>query len=233
MEAIILAGGFGTRLKSVVKDIPKPMAPIKETPFLQLLVDFLIDQGFERIIFAVSYKAEIIREHFGDEYRARPIAYSYEKSPLGTGGGLRQAFELVQNPEVPVLILNGDTFFNIRLDQFSAFHETHGTALSICVKELFDFDRYGTLSIANHQVQSFHEKKACQQGYINGGVYLANREFIEELPKTESFSLETAFEKLIDKGLSIGAYESKGYFIDIGIPVDYERAQTELTHLLK
>lgn len=233
MEAIILAGGFGTRLKSVVKDIPKPMAPIKETPFLQLLVDFLIDRGFERVIFAVSYKAEIIRKHFGDEYRTKPMVYSYEESPLGTGGGLRQAYGLVKNPEVPVLILNGDTFFNIRLDQFSAFHETHGATLSICVKELFNSDRYGRLSIKQNRIQSFQEKKACQQGYINGGVYLANREFIEELPKTESFSLETAFEKLIDKGLSIGAYESKDYFIDIGIPTDYKRAQTELIHILR
>jgi D-glycero-alpha-D-manno-heptose 1-phosphate guanylyltransferase len=141
-EAIILAGGAGTRLKSVVKDIPKPMALVAEKPFLEYLLSYLENYGIEHVILSVGYNWKVISDHFKSQYGSMKISYAVEDKPLGTGGGIRLALEKVKGDNT--FILNGDTFFKVNLHDLSEFHFAHGADMSITVKRKKDFFRYGT-----------------------------------------------------------------------------------------
>ena len=170
MEAIVLAGGFGTRLAQVVKDVPKPMAPVAGKPFLQYVADDLINQGIDRIVFAVCYKKETIMDFFGDSYRDAAVLYSVETEPLLTGGAIRQSLELCR--EERVFVINGDTFFQVDLNAMRRTSRNTGKAVVIAVKEMRDFSRYGKVSVNDAmEVTAFHEKQYCAQGCINGGIY--------------------------------------------------------------
>lgn len=223
MEAIILAGGFGTRLAQVVKEVPKPMAPVAGRPFLQYVADDLIGQGVDRMLFAVCYKRETIMDFFGGNYRGVDIAYSVEREPLLTGGAIRQAVKDCR--EERVFVINGDTFFAVDLKAMRHFSEKTGKKVTIAVKGMQDFSRYGKVEINDAmEVTAFHEKQFCKQGYINGGVYDIKRAALADYPA--KFSMETeCFPELL-KTREIAAFASDGMFIDIGIPEDYERAQT-------
>lgn len=222
MEAIILAGGFGTRLAQVVKDMPKPMASVAGKPFLLYLVEDLISQGVERIVMAVCYKKECIMNFFGSCYKGAEILYSVEKAPLYTGGAIRQALEYCK--ESRVFVFNGDTFFSVDLRKMRAYAEAKRKAAVIAVKEMVDFDRYGKVEVSNTGlVSAFHEKAPCQMGWINGGIYDLMTDCLAGYPAV--FSLEQeCFPKLLQVG-EIAAFPSQGFFIDIGIPEDYKRAQ--------
>ena len=170
MEAIILAGGFGTRLAQVVKDVPKPMAPVAGKPFLQYVMDDLVEQGVERIVLAVCYKKEAIMDFFGDSYSGAEILYSVEKEPLLTGGAIKHALGFCR--EERVFIINGDTFFQVDLRALRKDAENRGKCTAIAVKELRGFSRYGRVEVDSAMsVTAFHEKEPCEQGYINGGIY--------------------------------------------------------------
>ena len=150
---IILAGGFGTRLSTVVKDVPKPMAPINGKPFLHYIFEELQQQQIQKVVVSVGYLKEIIQAYFKTEYLGISIEYAIEEEPLGTGGGIKKAFEKIEND---AYILNGDTFFDIPL---SALKNT-SSDISIALKPMFQFDRYGTVAVdAEHRVISFNEKK--------------------------------------------------------------------------
>lgn len=222
MEAIILAGGFGTRLARVVKEIPKPMAPVAGKPFLVFLVENLISQGVDRIIMAVCYKKECIMDFFGSEYKGAEILYSVEEVPLFTGGAIKQALSHCR--EHRVFIVNGDTFFSVPLQKMRAFAEEKDISAVIAVKEMVEFDRYGKVEVSeNGLVTAFHEKSRCERGWINGGIYDLKADCLKDYPTT--FSMEQqCFPKLLQSG-DIGAFPSVGFFIDIGIPEDYDRAQ--------
>jgi len=226
MEAIILAGGTGTRLKSVVSDIPKPMAPVNNKPFLVYLFEYLLDQGITRAILSTGYKHEYIENYFGDSYKGIEIAYSVETEPLGTGGAIKKALELTS--ENMVYILNGDTFFKVDLNQFAQSHLESKSLLTFSLKMMENFDRYGIVKISQSKVIGFEEKRPCKSGNINGGVYIANTSIFDNLDLPAKFSFENDF---LDKYVEVfhfGYYLSDDYFIDIGIPEDYERAQREL-----
>ena len=222
MEAIILAGGFGTRLAQVVKDVPKPMAPVAGKPFLQYITDDLINQRVDRLIFAVCYKKDSIMHFFGNNYHGVDILYSVENEPLLTGGAIRQALKLCK--EERVFVINGDTFFNVDLNAMRMFSVNTGKQIVISVKEMNVFSRYGTVSLDDSMiVTAFHEKQFCERGYINGGVYDVWRTALKDYP--EKFSMESlCFPELL-KDRQIAAFISDGMFIDIGIPEDYARAQ--------
>lgn len=230
MEAIILAGGKGTRLQTVVADIPKPMAPIGDKPFLEYLIEYLARYGIGRIILSTGYKHDAITNYFGNKFRGIEICYSYEKEPLGTGGGIKKALEQALNDHV--LILNGDTFFNIDLKLLLETHLSEGAVLTLSLKHMVQFDRYGTILTNGKKVVGFSEKKYQASGYINGGVYLANRRLFDGLPLPEKFSFEIDFMERYVKQLCFGAFVSDGYFIDIGIPRDYFIAQKELVKFI-
>lgn len=216
MEAIVLAGGFGTRLKEVVSDVPKPMAPVNGKPFLEYLIKDLGEKGIRHIILAVGYKKKIIKEYFKNRYESIEITYSEELTPLGTGGPIKKALKLAK--EEDVFIVNGDTFFDIDLKRMKEFHTENKSILTVTVKEMENFDRYGSLIIKGNKIIEFEEKKKKAKGKINGGIYLIKKDLLNRVEK-ENFSFEK--EVLEDKKIEKYSYESEGYFIDIGIPEDY------------
>jgi D-glycero-alpha-D-manno-heptose 1-phosphate guanylyltransferase len=226
MEAIVLAGGFGTRLRQVITDVPKPMAPIGERPFLSYIFDYLKEEGITRIILSTGYKHEVIFNYFKHSYNNIHIDYSIENEPLGTGGAIKKALELCEQKHI--YILNGDTYFNISFKKVQDFHHSNDSKLTLALKPMRKFDRYGTVEMKETRVIKFNEKKYMMHGNINGGVYLINSDLLHNIELPEKFSFEVDFlEKQLDK-LEIHGLIFDNYFIDIGIPEDYQRAQSEL-----
>lgn len=212
----MLCGGLGTRLKSVIKDIPKPMAPIKDKPFLEFIFKYLKEQGIKEVILAVSYKYEVIKEYFKDEFLGIKITYSIEKEPLGTGGAIREALEFVKNESY---VLNGDTFFNINLTKL----KLNGSQICLALKQMQDFDRYGTVELySENYIKLFKEKEFTKQGLINGGIYLLSKDIFKGFSLQEKFSFEE-FLQQNHKNLKARAEIFDDYFIDIGVPEDYYR----------
>ena len=226
-EAIILAGGFGTRLKDVVSDVPKVMAPVNERPFLEYLLDYLDSNEFNHIVLSVGYKNEVISKHFGNKYKSIKIDYAIEDKPLGTGGGIKKAFEYIRG--YSTLVLNGDTMFRIDMNRIFEFHFSNRSMFSIVLRELDRVDRYGTVKLnGNHRITGFKEKgKQTGPGLINGGIYLIDKKFFLTRDFPDKFSIEKdCFEKMYNFFPFYGLV-SKQYFLDIGIPEDYQRAQDE------
>ena len=227
-EAIILAGGLGTRLQGVVKDLPKPMAPVNGRPFLTYILDYLIDYQYNKVVLSVGYLHEKIEEFFGTHYKSLEIDYAVETEPLGTGGGI--LFAMSKCTTDNVLVINGDTMFKVDLDAFERFHEEKGGLLSIVLREVEDVSRYGSVTISDDNlIALFIEKQVTfGRGYINGGVYLINRKLFEKHPQPRKFSFEKDLMTKFYTQELFYAMPSDGYFIDIGIPEDYARAQQEL-----
>ncbi|MBD1394639.1 nucleotidyltransferase family protein [Mucilaginibacter glaciei] len=226
MEVIILAGGMGTRLREVVADVPKPMAPIKGKPFLDYLLNWVLEYEVTKLVFAVGYKAEIIKGHFGNVFHGIPVFYSEETEPLGTGGAIVKALNFIEGENA--MIINGDTYFPINLDWFNMFHQTSGRALSIALKEMKDFDRYGTVLLAGDTVTGFKEKMPLETGLINGGIYSLNKAFIQSMILPAVFSFEQAILEQQSLTGNLKAVAFTNVFIDIGIPTDYKKACEEL-----
>ncbi len=225
--AIILAGGLGTRLQSVVKDLPKSMADIAGKPFLEYQLNYLESQKIKHILLSVGYKYEPIQNYFGSRFKGLQINYAVEKEPLGTGGAVMNA--LKQCKEDSIFIINGDTFFPIPLEDLFYKHCEKKSALSLALKEMQNFDRYGVVNIdSNNAITGFEEKKFRKHGLINGGIYLADINILHSLNLPEKFSLEKdLFEKQVTS-ISLYGFPFSQYFIDIGIPDDYARAQHEI-----
>jgi len=228
MEAIILAGGLGTRLQSVVSDIPKPMAPIGDKPFLVYILEYLKRNGIKKVILSVGYKWEVIQKYFGSEYKGIKLVYSVEDEPLGTGGAIKQALSYVDSKEI--YIINGDTFFNVDLSEFSL---ENGSMLQLALKTMSDFDRYGYVeSDASGYITAFREKGYRKKGDINGGIYLANKNLFDNFKLNERFSFEEFMQENF-KTIKVTARVFNNYFIDIGIPEDYKKAQMEIEKQLQ
>lgn len=224
-EAIVLAGGFGTRLRKVVSDVPKPMAPMDDrgTPFLAIVLEQLAKQGVEKVILSVGYMSEVIQNYFGDSYAGMDVVYSHESEPLGTGGAVKKALSLCSRDIV--FILNGDTYFDVDLTDLEYKHRESGADFTLAAKEMLHFDRYGELDLAvDDRVIAFREKKYCDYGYINGGIYCIKKTILSNV-KQEVFSLERDFLEKKIKSLRIVAYKADGCFVDIGVPEDYYRAK--------
>ncbi|MFT7588990.1 MAG: D-glycero-alpha-D-manno-heptose 1-phosphate guanylyltransferase [Limisphaerales bacterium] len=226
-EAVVLAGGMGTRLKSVISDLPKPMAPVAGRPFLEHVLDELLIQGIEKAILAVGYKADMIREHFGTSYKGMEIEYSVEFEPLGTGGGIQQASFM--SFADAIFVVNGDTLFKADLAEMEQQMLVNDSIMELALKEMNDFDRYGTVLTDDIGfVTGFQEKRHTEKGFINGGIYLLRPEVFsyKSLPEKYSFEKEI-LEGLCDQG-KFHACKFDEYFIDIGIPEDYAKADKDL-----
>jgi D-glycero-alpha-D-manno-heptose 1-phosphate guanylyltransferase len=226
-ECIILAGGLGTRLRSAVPDLPKCMAPVAGKPFLAFVIDQFRKQGIEKFIFSLGYKHEVIQAFLDKDYAVLKKQYVIENEPLGTGGAIQLACR--KATEENVLILNGDTLFTINVAQLAAFHDEHKAHCTLALKPMQLFDRYGVVELhENGAVKSFKEKQFYESGLINGGIYAVNTTAFlnENLP--EKFSFEKDYlEKLYTQRPMFGIVQNE-YFIDIGIPEDYEKANREL-----
>lgn len=224
MEIIILAGGFGTRLRALGLDVPKPMAPIgiNGIPFLQILLDSVLRYGVNHIILAVGYKSNVIREYFQDSYNGVPITYSVEDAPLLTGGAVKQA--LRSCAEKDVFVINGDTYFDVDLCEMMNFHREMAADVTVAVKEMKRFSRYGTVRLEDARITAFEEKKPMESGIINGGIYCMRWDVLDNIAR-KSFSFEKDFMEKFVMQKKIFAFTSCGVFIDIGIPSDYNAAQ--------
>lgn len=221
MEAIILAGGFGTRLKGVISNIPKPMAPVNNgRPFLSYVFDNLIINGVDRLVLSVGYKYEIIKKFYGDSYKSCEIIYSVESKPLGTGGAIKKALKYVNGHYF--FIVNGDTFFKTDLKKGIEKIFCKKFDIIIFLRTMKDFDRYGSVELdSENKIIAFQEKKYIELGLINSGIYISSKSILEKLPKINTFSFEKDFlEKRVSE-LNFKAIIKEGYFIDIGIPEDY------------
>lgn len=226
LQAIILAGGLGTRLRSVVPDLPKPMAPVAGRPFLAHVLDALTEAGFEAAVLAVGYRYEAIREHFGGAYRGLVLRYSVEASPLGTGGAIRLALD--QAGADPVFVLNGDTWLDLDYRAMLAAHRAADARLSVAACEVPDVARYGRLEVESDRIVGFREKGESGPGLINAGTYLISAELIRRIPTGRPHSFEQELLMPLVSEIRPLAYVTRGLFIDIGVPEDYARAQTLL-----
>ena len=251
MEVIVLAGGLGTRLRSVVHEIPKCLAPVAGKPFLGYLLDWLVSQGADHVVFSVGYLREQVIDYVQSQDWPFTYDFAIEGTPLGTGGGIRLSLEKCREDQV--FVVNGDTFFPVDLKAIPCAH-----AVTLALKPMKDFDRYGAVSVQpasaspmpgeNYflcsspknqfspatatpmradalQVTAFHEKAHCEEGLINGGVYAIDRSRLDLSSLPEKFSFE---KEVLEPGAAIGeigGWVSDAYFIDIGIPEDYQKAQ--------
>lgn len=229
--AIVLAGGLGTRLRDVVPDLPKPMAPINDRPFLAHQMDYWIGQGIQRFILSVGYRHDTIMAHFGQEYRGAAIDYSIEEEPKGTGGGLLLAAGQLFD-DTPFLVLNGDTFFEAELASLVAFHRSHVSDWTFSLFRANEAGRYIGMDItADGSIRALKSSQEQVDALANGGVYLVNPKI---LPHTgfapgQKVSLEEEILPALQKsGCALYGVEFSGRFIDIGIPADYFRAASIL-----
>lgn len=224
MEAIILAGGLGTRLRSVVSEVPKCMAPVDGRPFLQYMLEWLSRYDVSHVVLSVGYLREVIFSYMDSRVWPFEISYAVEEEPLGTGGGIRLA--LTKCREDRVIVLNGDTFFDVDLDALS-----FSAPVTLALKPMRSFDRYGAVDWDGELVTGFHEKAACAEGLINGGVYALVRSQLDFAFYPKRFSFEKDLLEPLAAAHLVAGQVQDGYFIDIGIPEDYARAQRELPEI--
>ena len=232
MECIILAGGLGTRLRSVVGDVPKCMAPIADKPFLYYLLQWTGKYDVSRVVLSVGYLHETIVNWVAEHKNLFNfvIDFAVENEPLGTGGGIRLALDKINSDKA--VVINGDTFFDIDIDSFVKQHDKCNSILSIALKPMKYFNRYGNVLINDSIITDFKEKDFCDEGFINGGIYVVNKEnsFFDRLPA--KFSFETDVLYPMAKTGMIRGFVFDNYFIDIGIPEDYTHANEELVKII-
>lgn len=214
-EAVILCGGLGTRLHSVMPDLPKALAEVAGRPFLEWLLRSLRAQGVGRVVLATGHLGSMIEATFGDGQRLDLVlSYSREAAPLGTGGALRQAAGRIN--QYPVLVLNGDSYCRFDLTRMSRAHREHGASATIWLAEVTG-DRFGSVTVGERgEILSF-EEKAASSGLISAGTYLLAEGVVEGIPSGRAVSLEQeVFPALVGNGLCgiLGA----GPFVDIGTP---------------
>lgn len=223
MQALILVGGLGTRLRQVVSDRPKPMAPVSNKPFLEYLISNLKLHGINNIILAVGYMGTMIEDYFRDGSSLEVnIKYSYEREQLGTAGAIKNAESLIN--EENIVVLNGDTFFNIDYKALVEFNNIKNSKFTMVLRTICDSKRYGTVDIDNNnKILKFTEKDdKCKSNIINAGIYIIHRSILEYIPNNEKYSLENNLMKdLLKDNIDIYGKVMDGYFIDIGIPEDY------------
>jgi D-glycero-alpha-D-manno-heptose 1-phosphate guanylyltransferase len=217
---------LGTRLRSVVADLPKAMAPVAGRPFLAHLLDLLVDAGFASVVLAVGYRSEAIRQHFGERYRSLPLTYSVESQPIGTGGAIRLALRSATAHDV--FAVNGDTFVEVDFRSMLEAHRRAEARMTVAVHEVADTARYGSLALEGNQIRGFLEKGRHGPGWINAGVYVVPRSLFEHARLPGAFSFESDFLVPGIDSLKPLAFPTRGLFIDIGVPDDYTRAQSLL-----
>jgi NDP-sugar pyrophosphorylase family protein len=225
IPAILLVGGLGTRLQSVLPSKPKPLAPLGGAPFLELLVLQLRAHGIRRLVMCTGHLAEQIEEHFGDGSQWNmAIEYSRERQPLGTAGALKQAATYLRD-DPDFVVMNGDSFLETDFGELIRFHREHGGAVSMAVRQVPNAARFGTVRTdASNRITSFDEKTGIEEpGLINGGVYVFNRVVLDEIPDGPGSLERDVFPQLLEKGAF--AATQTGMFIDIGTPEEYARAQ--------
>ena len=227
--AVVLAGGFGTRLRAAISDVPKPMAPVRGKPFLEHLLDYWIDQGVQRFILSVGYMHELILAHFGASYQNALIEYRVEHKPMGTGGALLSS---ASGLDQSFLLLNGDTFFAVPLEGLVAQHDTHKSLYTMCAFESSDLTRYTPLCLDDKDgiVSLSAPNRNEGLAWVNGGVAMIHPDMLRmPSPAKRPMSVEADWlPQLLTSGVRAQVMRCTGTFIDIGLPSDYYYAEKVL-----
>lgn len=230
--AIVLAGGLGTRLRTEVPDLPKPMAPVNGRPFLEYQLDYWLAQGVGHFVLSVGYRREVIMAHFGNAYGSARIDYAVETEPLGTGGGLFGAMNLLID-ETPFLLLNGDTFFELDLTRLAAFHADRRSDWTFALFRAKEAGRYMGLRLDDEgRILSLQSGADDPDRLANGGVYVVSRDGLDRYapPLGGKISIEDdILPAMMASGCRIFGLECNGRFLDIGVPHDYRRAGAFIT----
>ena len=228
MQAVLLTGGLGTRLRSVINDRPKPLAPVAGRPFLEYVVRELAASGIRELVFAVGYRGEMIQEAFGDGSRLGVrISYAFEETLLGTGGAIRNAAPFLTDPYF--FLLNGDTFYRMDYGALSRLRGERDLDLALVLRRVEDISRYGEAVLEDGRLARFNEKTGERRpGTINGGVYLMSRALLDEIPPGKVSLEQDLIPAWMREGRRLGGMVSDGYFIDIGVPEDYFRFQEDV-----
>jgi D-glycero-alpha-D-manno-heptose 1-phosphate guanylyltransferase len=228
--AVILAGGLGTRLKTVVSDVPKPMAPINGRPFLEYLMNYWIKQGINNFILAVGYKKEIIINHFNNEFKSATIEYVIENSPLGTGGGLVNVVRSIENLPETFLVINGDTFFEANLPRLYKLHYKHHADVTFSLFQSDTVGRYMGIFVNKKKIEYLIPDYEGTDGLKNGGVYIVQRNIFDNFDNNRNISFENDIIcSMLQNNKKLCGIEFKSRFIDIGVPDDFKKAQSFLT----
>lgn len=227
MEAIILAGGLGTRLRNAVPDLPKCMAPVNGHPFIYYVINYLQSQGIEDFIFSLGHRSDAFTAYLSTLLSPNNYQLIIEKEPLGTGGAIQLACKYAKGKNV--VVTNGDSIFKSNIREQQAFHISVNADCTLVLKSMENFDRYGVVELnPDATISSFKEKQFYPKGYINGGIYILNKEIFELDAFPEKFSFETDYLQKYYSQRKIYGMVQDGYFIDIGIPEDYLKAQKNL-----
>jgi len=231
MQAIVLVGGFGTRLRTVVTDLPKPMAPIQDKPFLAHLLLNLKRHGITNVVLPIHFMGEKIRAYFQSEYAGISIQYAVEEQPLGTGGAIVNALKFISATDEPVFVLNGDTFLQLDYQAMYEQHQQTGASLTMALRRIDDCSRYGKVITEDNKIIKFSEKGEPGPGLINAGVYLIHPQLFSQYQLPSQFSFENEFLFPHLNSIAPRPFLANDYFIDIGIPEDYARAINDLPAL--
>lgn len=225
-DMLILAGGAGTRLRSVVNAVPKPMAPVAGRPFLEYVFDYWIDQGVRRFVLSLGYMGEFIKDHFGANYRSAEVFCVEEPFPLGTGGAIRLALQEFDWRGRHILVANGDTWFEVGL--ISLWHDAckNGMPVTIALKAMEINDRYGSVSVDGNGLVTAFGVDANKNCLVNAGCYLLDVKVVLGLllKYPDKFSFEDNFLNLLAEKKQIASSIQNNVFLDIGVPGDYHKA---------
>jgi D-glycero-alpha-D-manno-heptose 1-phosphate guanylyltransferase len=228
IDVVILCGGMGKRLQSVINDRPKPMAQIGDRSFLDILIEYIAGFGLRRFILCAGYKADFISNYYKDKYHDLEIVISIESEPLGTAGAIKNAQKHIKSDVF--LALNGDSFCEVDLREFAKFHINKNAFISMVLVDIDDISDCGSVEInKDMRIISFIEKLlTVKSGLVNGGIYFFNKDILKCIPKGITYSIEyEIFPKVLDNG--IYGYISTGKFIDIGTPQRYTQARDYFT----
>lgn len=225
IEAVVLAGGLGRRLRSVIADRPKPMALVGGRPFLEILLRSLADKGVSRVILSLGYKASMISDHFGSSFAGLEIAHCVEDEPLGTGGAIRLALQCCRNERC--YVLNGDTYVDLDIAEIEKYWNAHRNPILVG-RYVEDTSRFGRLTTEGAQVTGFAEKGPSGPGLISAGCYLFRRDQLDDYASGTAFSIETDYLQSAVQRERFDLFVVEGDFIDIGVPEELQRAQSLL-----
>jgi D-glycero-alpha-D-manno-heptose 1-phosphate guanylyltransferase len=228
MEAVILAGGLGTRLRAVVPDLPKPMAPVGARPFLEIILTNLAQKGFGRVVLSLGHLAEKVVTYFGDSFANMSLVYEIETNPLGTGGALRRALTRCESDHM--FVFNGDTFLDLEISKLEARWQANHLPI-IVGKNVVDTTRFGRLETVAKRVVGFKDRNTSGAGLVNAGCYVVPAHLLDGFELNQAFSFETDFLGPAVRSQRFDLFITNGLFIDIGVPEDYRRAQTELNEI--
>ncbi|MBU3193972.1 nucleotidyltransferase family protein [Clostridium algidicarnis] len=226
---IIMAGGLGTRLKELTKEIPKPMLRVGKDPILQHIINNFKQYGYNKLVLSVNYKADIIENYFQDGYAyGVKIQYVREKKRLGTGGGIKLAKDYIESP---FFVTNGDIFTSLNVEDMMSFHIRNKFDITVGVRKYYFEVPYGVINLEKNVIKSIEEKPSVEY-LINGGVYCINPDIIDYIPDDKYYEITDLINKCIKEGKKVGSYEIKDYWMDIGKVEDYYKVNEDVSSLI-